>query len=143
MFCVSLELVQEDLDPAVPEDLHIEIELQSGLLLVTATGRLAFDAASRLLRHVFDTAAEKQVNQVLVNTLTLKGELATFERYALGVEIASYLSERQINLRLAFVGVPPAVNGFVVRVAQNRGIVTESFSTMQDAVKWLEEPERA
>jgi hypothetical protein len=142
MFCVSLELVLDDLEPAVPEDLHIDIELQGGLLFVTATGRLAFDSAWRLLKQVFETAAEKQVNEVLVNTLTVKGELATFERYALGVEIASYLSERRINLKLAFVGVPPALNGFVVRVAQNRGIVTEMFSTLQEAMKWLEEPER-
>jgi hypothetical protein len=67
--CVSLELVQKDREPAVPEGLTIDIELQGGLLVVTATGRLAFDAAWRLLKQVFETAAEKQVNEILVNTL--------------------------------------------------------------------------
>jgi hypothetical protein len=68
--------------------------------------------------------------------------LATFERYALGEEIASYLSQHQIRVKLAFVGMPPTVNGFVVRVAQNRGVMTEAFSTLQEALKWLDESER-
>jgi hypothetical protein len=139
MFRDSLDLMSKYPDPAIPGDLHIDIELQGGLLLVTANGSLAFDAAWRLLKKVFETAAEKRVNEILVNVLAVKGELATFERYALGVEIASYLSQRQLSVRLAFVGMPPAVNGFVVRVAQHRGVTTEAFSTLQEALKWLDE----
>ena len=47
-------------------DLVIEIEVQEGLLLVTASGTLTFDAALRLLKQVCDTAAEKQINKILV-----------------------------------------------------------------------------
>jgi hypothetical protein len=40
--------------------------------------------------------------------------------------------------RLAFVGKPPAVDGFGVRVAQNRGITTEVFASQQEALRWLD-----
>src|SRR5579862_2076241 len=110
-------------------DMHIDIELRTGLMLVTAGGSARFDMVSMLLKQVFDTAAEKQVNKILVDSLAMDGELATFERYDLGVELAAYLNERRMNVKVAFVGRLPTVNGFGARVARNRGIVTEVFST--------------
>ena len=119
-------------------DLRIDIELREGLLLVTASGTFAFDAALLLLKQVCDTAKEKEVSKILVNALAVDGELATVDRYRLGTEIAAYLKQRQMSPRLAFVGKPPAVDGFGVRVAQNRGITTEEFSTQQEALRWLD-----
>jgi len=119
-------------------DLHIDIELQGGLILVTARGNLAFDAALRLLKQVCDTAAEKQVNKILVNSLSVDGELSTLERYQIGVEVAAYIMQRQMNPRLAFVGQPPAIDGFGVRVARNRGMTVEVFSSQQEALNWLD-----
>jgi hypothetical protein len=120
-------------------DLHIDIELHGELLLVTASGGLKFDAASRLLMRICNTAAESRVNKILVNCLAVDGELAAFERYDLGVEIAAYLSEHEMNLKLAFVGTLPTMNGFGVRVARNRGIITNLFPSQQEAVRWLDE----
>ena len=119
-------------------DLHIDVELQGGLLLVTASGNLAFDAALLLLKQVCDTAKEKEVNKILVNALAVDGELSTVERYRLGAEVTAYLKQRQMNPRLAFVGKPPALDGFGVRVAQNRGATTELFSSQQEALTWLD-----
>lgn len=120
-------------------DLHIDIELREGLMLVTAMGGVTFDAVSRLFRQVFDTAAEHHVTKILVNGLATDGELATFQRYDLGAEIAAYLTERRLNVKVALVGRLPTVNGFAVRVARNRGIVTEAFPTQQEALNWLDE----
>ena len=118
-------------------DLHIDIESREGLMLVTVNGSVSFDSASMLFKQVWDTAAENQVNKILVNSLAVEGELATFERYDLGVEIAAYLAERQMNVKVAIVGRLPTVNGFGVRVARNRGVVTEVFSTQREALIWL------
>jgi len=118
-------------------DLRIDIELREGLLLVTASGTFAFDAALLLLKQVCDTAKEKEVSKILVNALAVDGELATVDRYRLGTEVTAYLKQRQMSPRLAFVGKPPAVDGFGVRVAQNRGITTEVFSSQQEALRWL------
>jgi hypothetical protein len=119
-------------------DLNIDIELQGGLMLVTARGNLAFDAALRLLKEVCDTAAEKQVNKILVNSLAVVGDLSTLERYNIGVEVAAYIMQRKMNSKLAFVGQPPAIDGFGVRVAQNRGVTVEVFSSQQEALNWLD-----
>jgi hypothetical protein len=40
--------------------------------------------------------------------------------------------------RLAFVGKAPTMDGFGVRVAQNRGLTVEMFSTEQEALSWLD-----
>jgi hypothetical protein len=120
-------------------ELHIDIEFKGGVMLVTASGTILFDAASRLLKQVFETAAKNGIDKILINTLAADGELAVFERYGLGVEAASYLSQREMNLNLAFVGTPPTMDGFGVRVAQNRGVVAKTFSTPQEALKWLDE----
>ena len=102
---------------------------------------MAFNAALRLLKRVFDTSAEKQINNILVIGLALDGEFSTRERYRLGVEVAAYLKQRQMNLRIAFVGKPPTMDGFGVRVAQNRGATVDVFSSQQEALKlahkWL------
>jgi len=119
-------------------DLHIEIELQGELLVVVAAGSVRFDAASRLFKQVWERAAECRVNKILLNFLATDGELATFERYDLGVEAAEYLTGHRMNVKVAFVGTPPTMNGFGLRVARNRGILTEVFPTQQEALRWLD-----
>lgn len=118
-------------------DLHIDIELQGGLLLVTASGIVELEAAVRLLKQVCDTAKQKGVNKILVDTLAVDGVLSTVERYQVAVEVTAYIKQRQMNPRLAFVGKPPTSDGFGVRVAQNRDVVTSMFSSQQEAIKWL------
>jgi hypothetical protein len=135
---VQSAVTQGQPNTAVKMDLHIEIEFQEALLVVTARGSVAFDAALRLFRNVFDTAAENLVTGILVDALAVEGELAAFERYQLGSELGSYLAERQMNFKLALVGGPPAVTGFAVRVLQNRDIVARTFSDQREALSWLE-----
>jgi hypothetical protein len=117
--------------------LRIDIELQAPLLLVTATGNFSFETVLRLLKQACATTAEKPVNKILVNALAMVGEISTFEGYSLGGQLASYVRQRQPNLRLALVGKPPTVDGFAVRVGQNRGISAELFSSEQEALNWL------
>jgi hypothetical protein len=118
-------------------DLQIEVELRDGLLFVTASGTVTLEASVRLLKQVFDTAKEKGVNKILVTTLAVDGELSTFDRYAMGTQLAEYIQQRHIDVRVAFYGKRPTTDGFAARVAQNRGIVTEVFSNYEDAVNWL------
>jgi hypothetical protein len=118
-------------------DLHFDIEIKGRLLLATASGGLTLDEALRFLKQVLDAAAEKQVNNIMVNSLAVDGELSTLERYSLGMEIAAYFHQRLMNARLAFVGKPPAMNGFAVLVGRNRGVITELFSSQEEALDWL------
>jgi hypothetical protein len=118
-------------------DLHVDIELQGGVLLVTARGDFAFDAALQLLKQACDTAKEKEVNKILVNALALERSPSTFERYRLGVGMVAHTKQRQMNPRLAFVGKLPTTDGFGVRVGQNRGLTAEVFASQQEALNWL------
>jgi len=61
-------------------NLQVDIELQGTLLLVTARGSVSFESVSRLLKQVWDRAAESQVDKILVNCLAAEGEFAAFER---------------------------------------------------------------
>ena len=120
-------------------ELCIESKLQGESLIVTANGSVRFDSVLLLLQQICDTAAENHVNKILVCSLAVDGELAAFERYRLGTELAAYLAQRHISVKLAFVGNPPTVNGFGVRIARNRGITARVFSSHQDAQSWLED----
>jgi hypothetical protein len=111
--------------------LHIDAELQEEQLLVTARGSLEFDAALRLFKQVCATAKDKGVNKILVNGLALEGELSTVDRYRLGAEMALYLRQAA------------TMDGFGVRVAQNRDVFAEIFSSQQAAQEWLDKwPQR-
>lgn len=118
-------------------DLQIDIEFQGKVLLVTASGSAALEASVRLLKRAFDAAKEKEVHKILVNTVAVTGALSTFERYTLGVEVVKYLRLREMNPRVAFVGKPPTMDGFGVRVAQNRNLTAEVFSSQEEALNWL------
>lgn len=120
-------------------EMSIDIELGGALLLVTANGTADAHSASRLLRQMCDAAEDKGVNKILVDCLALTGKLAAFERYQLGAETAECFTGRLMNVRLAYVGKPPTTDGFGVRVARNRGVITRLFSTRREALKWLDE----
>src|SRR5580700_3111439 len=109
-------------------ELQIDSKLREGLLVVTAIGSVRLDAVLRLLKEVCDAAVENQVGKILVDSLAVDGDLASFERYRLGTELAEYLTQCPVELKMAFVGVPPAVNGFGVRIARNRGVAVKVFS---------------
>lgn len=115
----------------------MNIEFQGRVLLVTASGPVALDAALRRLKRAFDAAKEKEVSKILVNTIAVSGELSTFERYTLGVEVVAYLRLREMNPKVAFAGKLPTTDGFGVRVAQNRNLIIEVFSNQDDALNWL------
>ena len=119
-------------------DLHIDdVGLQGNLLLATVSGTLASDAALRVFKQLYDTAREKGVSKVLVNAIAVDGELPTVERYMVAVELAAYFQQHHMKQKVAIVGKQPAADGFGVRVAQNRWINVELFSSQQEALSWL------
>ena len=118
-------------------DLRIDIELKEGLLWVTASGGVKFESALRLLRQVCDAAAEDHISRILVDALAVEGELAAHERYRIGVDLATYVMHREIDVKMALVGLPPALNGFGALVAQNRGMDARVFAAPDEAMSWL------
>jgi hypothetical protein len=125
-------------------DLRADFEFQEEYLLVTASGEFTVRAALSLLKQTIDTADQKGIKRVLVDCFAMQGELSTFERYDLGVEVAKYFLSKQSHAKLAIVGIAPTIDGFAVQVASNRGMSTALFATKKDALIWLESfPSRA
>jgi hypothetical protein len=54
-------------------ELRIVTDLQDGILLVTASGDFVLDSALRVIKQVCETAADKQVNKILVNEKNVRG----------------------------------------------------------------------
>jgi len=119
------------------EGLRAAIEVREGVLVASVSGQLTFESALRVLKKVSDTAKEKGVNKILVNALGMRGEASTGERYDFGLEMVAHFKERGMKPWLAFVGKPPSMDGFAVRVSQNRGLGIEVFTSLQDALSWL------
>jgi hypothetical protein len=117
--------------------LEIQIEVREGVLLATASGNMEAGEALRLLKQVFNTASEKGIHKILVDTQATDGEMSTTDRFQLGSMFAAHVGQPTTLPRLAIVGKPPTVDGFAVRVAQNRGLSVEVFSSQQDALRWL------
>ncbi len=119
-------------------DLYIaQQKVEDGVLSIVGGGTFKSVAALQLLKQICDMATEKHVNKILVNALALDGTVSELDRYQVAVELTTYLQERGWNYRLAIVGKSPTVDAFGVRVAQNRGLTAEYFSTDQEAMNWL------
>jgi hypothetical protein len=117
--------------------LRLDIEVRGGLLLVAFHGTVSFDGSLSVLKRVLDRACKERLSRILIDARPVDGVLSTFERYELGKQTADYIKERRMNPRVAFVGEPPVVDGFGVRVAQNLGITVDLFFTRQEALSWL------
>jgi hypothetical protein len=117
--------------------MRLDIEVRDGLLLVAVHGTASLDGSLRALKRVMDRARKERVSRILIDARPVDGVLSTFERYELGKHTADYIKERRMDPRVAFVGEPPVVDGFAVRVAQNLGITVELFFTRQEALSWL------
>lgn len=118
-------------------DLKIDTEVQGNILVITATGTQSFGQVVRLGKQIFDLAAEKQIDHILVNALAVDGTLTTLERYGNAVQLTEYLQQRRMMPKIAIVGKPPSTDGFAVRVAQNRSVPVEVFASVQEALNWL------
>ena len=105
--------------------------------MATATGTVAFEPALKILKGICDMAAETHIHKVLVNTLAVNGTFSTMERYELAIQVTEHLRQIQFNPRIAVVGLPPASDGFAVRVAQNRNVCVEMFPSLEQALSWL------
>ena len=119
-------------------NLRVHIGIRGDVLLVIVSGTTSFDTALAACKRVVDAASKRQVSRILVDTLCVEGVLTTMELYRLAVEVVAHAARGKMNPKIAIVGTPPTLDGFCVRVAQNRGLTTEMFPTRQDALRWLE-----
>src|SRR5215475_2173682 len=115
-----------------------KIESKEDYLEVTLTGQVSCSEATVVLTKVRDVATKRGFDKVLVDCLSLSGELSSFERYELGRILAQHWQKGLSGIpKIAIVGTPPTINGFGALVASNRGFLAETFSELPKALDWL------
>jgi hypothetical protein len=116
----------------------LTIEPGDPIMVANVSGELSFESALRSWKGICDAAAKHSARRVLVNCRGVTGELSTLQRYELGVETVKYIRNHKINPQIAVIGEPPALDGFAVVVARNRGASAAMFRDMRRALEWLE-----
>jgi hypothetical protein len=105
----------------------LKLESKDTILVATAAGRVSLGEAISVFTNACEVAAQRGVDWILVDCLSVEGELSTMERYELGRTIAESCNSRSLTPKLATVSYPPLINGFAAQVAWNRGILAETF----------------
>ena len=117
--------------------LQVALETDGEFLAAVISGTVSFNAIWQVLKQVCDTALQKKCTRILVDALGAQGITTTIDRYNLGVKFVNYCQEKQLWPRLAFVGQASVVDGFGVLVAKNRGLATERFPNLKEALDWV------
>jgi len=117
--------------------MDLKVESEDGVLVATAAGWVSLSEAISVFTKACDVAAEMGFDRILVDCLSVEGELSTMDRYELGRTVAEYCTSRSMTAKVATVGKPPLIDGFAARVAWNRGLVAETFLGLQEAMDWL------
>jgi|SoiMetStandDraft_2_1073263.scaffolds.fasta_scaffold150852_1 hypothetical protein len=118
--------------------LQVDLKLDGELLLAVVKGTVStVDETWRILKQICDTALEKHLNRILIDSLGTQGVTTTFDRYHIGAKMVTYCGEHKLWPTLALVGQPPVVDGFGGLVAKNRWLVTETFPSRKEALVWL------
>lgn len=107
--------------------------------LYRPVGSVSFDEAVALVRAAIATARRNQVRHLLVNTTALTGFPSpdTFERFLAAV---AWAEESSASVHLAVVARAEMIHPqkFGVRVAANRGLVANIFTSEVEACAWLD-----
>ena len=117
--------------------MELSIEFRDGILWATVTGQVTLGESTKMCSVTCDAAVQSGVDRILVDASGADGDISDLDRYRLGETMAAYYITKPLDFKIAIVGNPPLVNGFVPLVASNRGITTETFSETTPAVKWL------
>src|SRR5262249_11116356 len=117
--------------------LQVKLDTDGDLLLAVVTGTVSLDANWQVLKEICDTALQKGLVRMLVDALGAEGVITTTDRYTLAMKLVAYCGDHKFSPRLALIGKPPVTDGFSVLVANNRGLVTETFPNWKEALQWV------
>lgn len=116
--------------------MDLKLESREDYLLATAVGRVSLKDALELDKSVFDAAAERGFDKILLDCLAVEGELSILARYELGTPLAEYCKSRSMTPKVAVIGKMPTITGFGA-FAANRGLPVKTFPGLQPALDWL------
>lgn len=124
--------------------MKIQIEPKKQYLYVHLTGIFELNAAKECSIQFLDAADDFDLFVILVDALSLEGELSTMERFHYAEFMARKSREHKVtqkfdNLRIAYVAKLPIVDPqkFGETVATNRGMLVKATTDFKEAYEWL------
>jgi hypothetical protein len=124
--------------------LLLQIDAESALLNVVASGRFSLAEAKRTFLQMVEASASNNCKKVLFDGRSLIGQLERMERFYYGEFAAETLMNSIVEGRsparhFAYVLKEPILDPgrFGENVAVNRGMNARTFKTQKDALHWL------
>jgi hypothetical protein len=113
--------------------------ISEGHCIYRPAGSVSFYEAVALARAAIAAARMNKVRDLLIDSTALTGFASpdTFQRFLAAV---AWADEAKGGVRMALVARPEMIdpNKFGVTVATNRGLVSNVFTTEEEARAWLE-----
>ncbi len=109
----------------------------AGFVRLAVSGPYSRSRFERLLQRVGTETGARRMPRALIDGRAATLNLSTIARYEIGVQIADTIGSK---IRLAFVLMPSAVDGFAETVARNRGANVGVFTDEPVAREWLGRP---
>jgi len=117
--------------------MNVQFKPQSDYLLITLSGVASCDEIISAFKEIFEAASQEGSNKILVNCLSLEGEISTMERHRIGIEATQFQTSCGIIPRVAVLGKAPTVDGFAALVSNNRGGDCTVVSGWKEALDYL------
>ena len=122
-----------------------EMQFESGVLKVDASGEFSLEEAKRLFLEMLEAVARYQAEKILLDGRNVKGDPARIERFFYGyfaaTESISLIAKSRLRQAPQFAYVlhePLRDPGrYGEKVAVNRGMNIKVFETLEEAVEWL------
>lgn len=109
-----------------------------GYLVIRLSGPISMERVERLLAGIRRTCARRRATRVLLDVRAMTGSITLAERYEISVRAVDALAP--VVKRAALVAQPELIHPdkFGVAVATRRGLPSNIFDDMDDAVAWLQ-----
>jgi hypothetical protein len=120
--------------------IRVDVSVLPAHVLLVCTGKYSRAEAFRISDLAYREATKADRRNVLVDVRQVNGRLPTlFDRFEIGVRLASLHFEQLPRVRLALLGDEPMIHPerFGEIVARNRGADTRAFTEELEALKWL------
>lgn len=122
-------------------NMNLQITAEDFFLRVRVSGEFSLANANKSIVEMFEAVAKHKAMEVLVDCRNLTGSPNTMERFEHAEFAATKMMDFSVwRTRFAYVGMPPVIDPqrFGETVAVNRGVKVKVFSTIEDALRWLE-----
>lgn len=108
-----------------------------GYLVIRLSGPITMERVERLLESIRRTCARRRATRVLLDVRGMTGSVTLADRYEISVRAVDALAP--VVKRAALVAQPGLIHPdkFGVTVATRRGLPSNIFDNVDDAVAWL------